>query len=120
MNTETRVEKGDLDRPAAAQSSVPRRRRVAIRGGVAASCSFNMRVLAWICLEPCNAWRVLKTLAVEWRNAMKTAKKLTVIPVAALALLGFSSLSASARIICNADGDCWHVQENYAYRPRPA
>ena len=37
---------------------------------------------------------------------MKIAAKLTVIPVTALALLGLSSLNASARIVCNEDGDC--------------
>jgi hypothetical protein len=31
--------------------------------------------------------------------------------------LGFSSLAASARVVCNADGDCWHIHEDYAYPP---
>ena len=31
--------------------------------------------------------------------------------------VGLSSLSASARIVCNEDGDCWHVHEDYAYPP---
>jgi hypothetical protein len=48
---------------------------------------------------------------------MNTSTKLAVIPAAALALLGFSSLSASARIVCNSDGDCWHVHEDYVYPP---
>jgi hypothetical protein len=48
---------------------------------------------------------------------MKTTTKLAVIPLATLALLGLSSLSASARIVCNEDGDCWHVHEDYAYPP---
>jgi hypothetical protein len=25
--------------------------------------------------------------------------------------------SASAAIVCNADGDCWHVKGRYTYRP---
>ena len=38
------------------------------------------------------------------------------------ALLGASALAmtatgASARIICNADGDCWHAKSNYDYKP---
>jgi hypothetical protein len=47
---------------------------------------------------------------------MKTPAKLALIPAAALALLGFSP-PASARIVCNEDGDCWHVHEDYAYPP---
>jgi hypothetical protein len=39
------------------------------------------------------------------------------IPVATVALLGFSSLAASARVVCNADGDCWHIHEDSAYPP---
>ena len=34
-----------------------------------------------------------------------------------LALLAFSTLSASARIICNSTGDCWHEAEEYTYQP---
>ena len=48
---------------------------------------------------------------------MNTAMKLAAIPVAAVALWGFSSLAASARVVCNADGDCWHIHEDYAYPP---
>ena len=51
---------------------------------------------------------------------MNTAMKLAAIPVATVALWGFSSLTASARVVCNADGDCWHIQENYAYPPAAA
>jgi hypothetical protein len=48
---------------------------------------------------------------------MNTSTKLAIIPAAALALWGLSSLSASARIVCNEDGACWHVHEDYAYPP---
>jgi hypothetical protein len=48
---------------------------------------------------------------------MNTSTKLALIPAAALALWGLSSLSASARVVCNEDGDCWHVHEDYAYPP---
>ena len=48
---------------------------------------------------------------------MNTSTKLALIPAAALALLGLSSLSASARIVCNEGGDCWHVHDDYAYPP---
>jgi hypothetical protein len=48
---------------------------------------------------------------------MNTSTKLALIPTAALALVSLSSLSASARIVCNEDGACWHVHEDYAYPP---
>jgi hypothetical protein len=48
---------------------------------------------------------------------MTTAMRLAAIPVATVALLGFSSLSAYPRVVCNADGDCWHIHEDYAYPP---
>ena len=31
--------------------------------------------------------------------------------------LAFVATSASAAIVCNADGDCWHVKEQYTYAP---
>jgi hypothetical protein len=38
---------------------------------------------------------------------------------AALAVMGAVALpsSASAAIVCNADGDCWRVQERLTYPP---
>jgi hypothetical protein len=27
------------------------------------------------------------------------------------------STSASARVVCNQDGDCWHAQSDYVYLP---
>jgi hypothetical protein len=48
---------------------------------------------------------------------MNIGMKLAVLPVATVALLGFSSLSASARVVCNADSDCWHIHEDYTYPP---
>ena len=32
-------------------------------------------------------------------------------------VLAFTATSASAAIVCNAEGDCWHVKEKYDYRP---
>jgi hypothetical protein len=48
---------------------------------------------------------------------MKTLSK-----IAAGAFLGASALTltattASARIVCNADGDCWHTTTVYQYPP---
>ena len=40
---------------------------------------------------------------------MHTRAKLFVLAASALSLIGMSSLSASARIVCNEDGDCWHA-----------
>jgi hypothetical protein len=42
--------------------------------------------------------------------------------VASAALLGLSALTASAAtasaaIVCNAEGACWHVRHPYAYAP---
>jgi len=34
--------------------------------------------------------------------------------VSAVALI---STSASAAVVCNADGDCWHTQSDYQYQP---
>jgi hypothetical protein len=38
---------------------------------------------------------------------------------AAVGIVGVFALatSASAAIVCNADGDCWRVKEKYDYRP---
>jgi hypothetical protein len=31
--------------------------------------------------------------------------------------IGLSTSTASARIVCNAEGDCWHSHADYDYRP---
>jgi len=31
--------------------------------------------------------------------------------------LTVSTTSASAAIVCNADGECWHVNRHYVYKP---
>jgi hypothetical protein len=48
---------------------------------------------------------------------MPTRGKIVVLLLSAAALLGLSSLNATARIVCNSDGDCWHVHEDYDYPP---
>jgi hypothetical protein len=48
---------------------------------------------------------------------MHTRVKLFVLAASAMSLIGMSSLSASARIVCNEDGDCWHAPDAYAYPP---
>lgn len=38
-------------------------------------------------------------------------------PAALVAALMASAVPASAMIACNKSGVCWHVRENYVYRP---
>ena len=40
---------------------------------------------------------------------MNTRTRLFVLAASAISLVGMSSLSASARIVCDEDGDCWHT-----------
>jgi hypothetical protein len=47
-------------------------------------------------------------------------KRLIAIPFAALmgvSAVALISTSASAEIVCNDEGDCWHVHTEYHYRP---
>jgi hypothetical protein len=48
---------------------------------------------------------------------MNIRAKLCVLVFSGLALVAVSSVSASARIVCNEDGDCWHAQEDYTFPP---
>jgi hypothetical protein len=48
------------------------------------------------------------------RKTFNTTALATVLGVAALAL---TAANASAAIVCNDDGDCWHVKDKYAYPP---
>ena len=46
----------------------------------------------------------------------------TIIRLAMAALLGAAAVaatasSASAYIVCNREGECWHVRGHYVYRP---
>ena len=46
----------------------------------------------------------------------------TITKVAITALIGASAMTmmattASARIVCNGDGDCWHAKTDYEYQP---
>jgi hypothetical protein len=47
------------------------------------------------------------------RNILKLAAA-TAFGVSALAM---TASAASAAVVCNRDGDCWHVRNNYTYRP---
>ncbi len=44
-------------------------------------------------------------------------RKLTAAAALALGAAAFGSSAASARIICNADGDCWHTHASFVIAP---
>jgi hypothetical protein len=44
-------------------------------------------------------------------------KMMTKMLVAGAGALVLSATAASAEIVCNDDGDCWHVREHVEYRP---
>ncbi|MGH6888746.1 MAG: hypothetical protein ACREHF_06070 [Rhizomicrobium sp.] len=48
---------------------------------------------------------------------MKAYHKLAVAAVMSAGMLAFAGGSASAAIVCNAYGSCWHVRRAYAYPP---
>ena len=46
---------------------------------------------------------------------MKTLSTVTSAALLGAAVLAMSSAGAAARIVCNEEGDCWHVQTEYKY-----
>jgi hypothetical protein len=48
---------------------------------------------------------------------MRNVLKLAAATALGAGLLAISATSASAYIVCNRDGDCWHVRHHYRYRP---
>jgi hypothetical protein len=48
---------------------------------------------------------------------MNTRSTMVALALCAFGLLGVSSLSASAAIVCNNAGDCWHTPKTYVYPP---
>ena len=46
---------------------------------------------------------------------MRQIAKLGTAAVFAAAALGFTISTASAAVVCNADGACWHAKRAYAY-----
>jgi hypothetical protein len=48
---------------------------------------------------------------------MTVINKLTLAAAFGIAALALLVSSASARIVCNEDGDCWHNNATYEYRP---
>jgi hypothetical protein len=48
---------------------------------------------------------------------MNTLGKLAFAAVMGASALALTATAASARIVCNAEGECWHVRDNYVYQP---
>ena len=48
---------------------------------------------------------------------MKTFSKLTMAVLMSASGMALISSPASAAVVCNQDGDCWHTGAQYAYRP---
>ena len=48
---------------------------------------------------------------------MNMRSSIVALALSAVGVLFFSSLSASAAIVCNDSGDCWHTHRAYVYPP---
>lgn len=48
---------------------------------------------------------------------MKTIVKLAAAALLSATGLAVTATSASAYIVCNQEGECWHVRHRYAYHP---
>jgi hypothetical protein len=48
---------------------------------------------------------------------MKTFSRVTIATLGGASALAMAVTTASARIVCNEDGDCWHVKTEYTYGP---
>ena len=48
---------------------------------------------------------------------MKTLSVLTFAALLGASSLALMATSAAARVVCNADGDCWHTHSDYDYPP---
>jgi len=46
---------------------------------------------------------------------MKTLTKATIAALLGIGSLALMAGSASAAVVCNSDGDCWHTHDAYAY-----
>ena len=49
----------------------------------------------------------------NWKKVLSAA---AMAAVAATGALTVAASPASARVVCNADGDCWHTDRDYHYR----
>jgi hypothetical protein len=46
-----------------------------------------------------------------------TMKIVTTAALLGAGMLALTASTASAEIVCNNDGDCWHVKQRYTYAP---
>jgi len=44
-------------------------------------------------------------------------KRMTAALFAGTCVLAIGASAASAAIVCNREGDCWHAKQRYSYRP---
>jgi hypothetical protein len=73
---------------------------------------------ALLVLEPDQNSRVfaLQGGSAEWSCLMKKALAATaVVALLAAGSVTLTASSASAEVVCNKDGDCWHVKDHYTY-----
>src|SRR5262245_9729152 len=57
------------------------------------------------------------TLSLHDLKPKETSMKLGSAVVMTVGLLVFGATTASAAIVCNAEGDCWRTKERYTYPP---
>lgn len=50
-------------------------------------------------------------------DPMNTIRKIALAALLGAGTLALATSGASARIVCNEDGDCWHVRDAYEYQP---
>jgi len=48
---------------------------------------------------------------------MKTIMKLAAAALLSAATVAVTTYSASASVVCNREGECWHVRNGYNYHP---
>jgi hypothetical protein len=48
---------------------------------------------------------------------MRNLVKLGAVEALGLTALGFAATSASAAVVCNREGECWHAPRGYVARP---
>jgi hypothetical protein len=48
---------------------------------------------------------------------MKSASKLAVAALIGVGALTLGAANASAAVVCNGAGECWHVRHHYHYHP---
>lgn len=87
------------------------------------SLTFSLHVpaLLWTCSAtgPRAAFGPASTGAHRQREELELIKVVKTALLAAVAGVGLAiaALPAAAAVVCNREGECWHVRGHYAYRP---